>query len=376
MVHDPIDMVVHRRIGVRTPSTILWTAITFGACSIDKVSTVDEGSTTEISASSTASPPVGTTAAETAAPDGTTEATDSTGPATDETTGPIVGCGNGLVEPGEQCDGEDHAGSTCLNLFGYGGELSCTDTCAFELLGCFPPGMILIPGGSFEMGSDAFFDDERPARQVEVDTFYIDAVDVTVEQYADCMDAGECSLPMQGEDCNWGEPGRDDHPINCVTWDDADAYCAWTGGVITKRLPTEAEWEKAARGDDARLWPWGDVPLPSCTHVVMNEGAGGGCGAYSSLPVGSRPLGNSPYGVQDMSGSIWNWVADWYAVYDVAETDNPTGPPTGLYRIIRGGGWDTSETNWFRTSARNPHLPSVTNRNIGFRCAQAPPTMP
>lgn len=371
-------MVAHRCIGARAPSTLVWIATALGACGPGKVSTVDTGSTTEGSAT-TEAPTTGTTADpadDTATPNDTSGAIDSTGPAADETTGPFVGCGNGLVEPGEQCDGEDLAASTCLNLFGYGGELSCTEACTFELLGCFPPGMILIPGGPFEMGSDAFYDDERPARQVNVDTFYIDATEVTKADYTNCVQAGECGLPTPGVDCNWNTPGRDDHPINCVTWHDADAYCAWAGGVITKRLPTEAEWEKAARGEDGLLWPWGNVPLPTCMHAVMDEGAGGGCGAYSSLPVGSRPLGASPYGVQDMAGSVWNWVADWYLVYDVAETDNPTGPSTGSYRIIRGGGWGTADINWFRTTARNPHAPEMNNRNIGFRCAQSPPTLP
>jgi sulfatase modifying factor 1 len=356
-----------------------WLAILGAACALpDKDTVLVDGSSSE---GTTGAPtPPGTTAAETA--DGSTSthatepATEATGPATAESTGPFVGCGNGIVELDEQCDGPDLGGSTCLNLFGYGGELACTQACTFELLTCFPPGMILIPGGEFEMGSDAFYADERPARQVHVDDFYIDANAVTVEDYIDCVQAGECAIPMPGAGCNWNEPDRLDHPINCVTWDDADAYCAWTGGVVTKRLPTEAEWEKAARGDDARLWPWGNVPLPTCTHLVMNEGMGGGCGANTSLPVGSRPMGDSPYGVHDMAGGIWNWVADWYWAYDVAESDNPTGPPTGTHRIIRGGGWDTADINWFRTSARNPHTPDMNNRNIGFRCAQNPPTLP
>jgi hypothetical protein len=130
-------------------------------------------------------------------------------------------------------------------------------------------------------------------------------------------------------------PGREDHPINCISWAEASTYCGWAGTVAHKRLPTEAEWEKAARGDDARIYPWGDVPLPSCTHVSMNEGPGGGCGNFSSLPVGSKPLGDSPYGVHDMAGGVWEWTADWYGVYDVAEDDNPTGPSMGTFRPPR-----------------------------------------
>jgi formylglycine-generating enzyme required for sulfatase activity len=369
-IHDRrMDMVGNGRTRARARSTILsaWVTTAVAACSADTVTPVDDGSSTGTTTAATEEPPAETTAAP-------TDATDSTGPAPDDTTGPVAGCGNGLVDPGEQCDGEDHDGSTCMSLFGYDGELSCADACTFELLGCVPPGMILIPGGSFEMGSDAFSDDERPARQVEVDPFYIDATEVTVEQYALCYQTGSCEVPNAGGDCNWEVPGREGHPVNCVSWFDAYVYCGWIGGTLEKRLPTEAEWEKAARGEDARIYPWGDDPPPSCTHASMNEGAGGGCGVDSSIPVGSKPLGDSPYAVHDMAGSVWDWVADWYAVYDFSETDNPTGPASGRFHVIRGGGWNTTDLNWFRTSARNP-TDGTGNANIGFRCAQPLPTL-
>jgi formylglycine-generating enzyme len=324
-----------------------------------------DGSTSEGSSTTEAS----TSIAETTAAETTTPPADSS--SSSSSTGAVAACGNGLVEAGEQCDSADLGDATCVTLFGYEGELACTDTCMLDALGCVPPGMILIPGGEFEMGSDAFDDYERPARQVQVDPFYIDATEVTVAAYELCVQTGSCTMPVAGGDCNWGVPGREDHPINCVSWFDAYYYCDWIGAVVDRRLPTEAEWEKAARSDDARLYPWGDEPPPSCMHIAMNEGAGGGCGAYSSLPVGSTPLGDSPYGVHDMAGGVWDWVADWYGVYDVAEDDNPTGPPTGRFRVIRGGGWNTTDINWFRTSARNPS-DAAGNANIGFRCAQDP----
>jgi formylglycine-generating enzyme required for sulfatase activity len=224
------------------------------------------------------------------------------------------------------------------------------------------------------MGSDAYADHERPARQVQVDAFYVDATEVTVAAYDLCVQDGSCAPPITGGDCNFAVAGREDHPINCVSWSDAFYFCGWVGGALEKRLPTEAEWEKAARSEDARLYPWGDAPPPSCMHVSMNEGMGGGCGANSSLPVGSKPLGDSPYGVHDMAGGVWDWVADWYGVYDVAEDDNPTGPATGMFRVIRGGGWNTTDVDWFRASARNPSDPAG-NANIGFRCAQDPPVI-
>jgi formylglycine-generating enzyme len=310
----------------------------------------------------------GSTGTETTAPGDTTEG------ASGSTTAAAPVCGNGLVEANEACDGTELGGATCMLLFGYEGELACTEACTLDTLACAPPGMILIPGGEFEMGSDAYNDDERPGRQVNVDAFYIDADEVTVASYDLCVQTGSCTPPTMGGDCNWGVAGREGHPINCVSWFDAYTFCGWVGGLIDRRLPTEAEWEKAARDDDARIYPWGDDPAPSCTHVSMNEGAGGGCGAAASLPVGSKPLGDSPYGVHDMAGGVWEWIADWYAVYDVAEDDNPTGPPTGRFRVIRGGGWNTTDIDWFRTSARNPS-DTVGNANIGFRCAQDPTTL-
>ena len=305
---------------------------------------------------------------------GSTTSSSTTGIADDSTSGttasPIV-CGNGLLEPGEQCDGTNHGDATCLSLFGYPGELACTEACVLDLLGCVPPGMILIPAGEFEMGSNTHSIDELPARQVNVDGFYIDIDEVTVADYGECVDAGDCNAPGFGGACNWAVPGREDHPLNCVSWTDANSYCSFFAGIpFPKRLPTEAEWEKAARSDDARLYPWGEEPPPSCTHVSMDEGAGGGCGAGSSIPVGSKPLGDSPYGVHDMSGGVWDWTADWYAPYDVAETDNPTGPPTGMLKVMRGGGWVTSDPDWFRTSARIGQRTTNVNINVGFRCAQ------
>lgn len=322
-------------------------------------------------AGTTEQPPAdSTTGSPTSSP--TTGVDDSTS----GTTASPVACGNGLLEPGEQCDGDDHGDSTCLDLFGYGGELGCTEACTFDLLGCIPPGMILIPGGEFEMGSNIHSVDELPARQVNVDPFYIDLYEVTVADYEACVAAGQCNIPGPGAGCNWALPGVEDHPVNCVSWTDANAYCSlWAGTPIAKRLPTEAEWEKAARSDDARLYPWGDEPLPSCTHASMDEGAGGGCGAYSTIPVGSKPLGDSPYGVHDMAGGVWDWTADWYAPYDVAETDNPTGPASGMLKVMRGGGWVTADLNWFRTSARIGQPTTNVNLNVGFRCAQDPPTL-
>jgi len=285
-------------------------------------------------------------------------------------TGHVAECGNGAMEEGEDCDGMDFGAATCESLGQSPGTLSCTESCMVDVVGCWPPGMVLIPGGAFEMGSD-YSSNQQPIRQVHVDSFWMDETEVTVEAYSACVDDGTCSEPSTGGSCNWMVAGREDHPVNCVTWFQAEAYCGWAGGG-TKRLPTEAEWEKAARGTDAREYPWGDSPAPSCTHVVMNEG-GSGCGMSSTWPVGSKPLGDAPYGAHDMAGNVWEWVADWYASpYDEAETDNPTGPAIGTLRVLRGGSWGNSTTDDFRAADRHSGDPTFDYLSVGFRCARRP----
>jgi formylglycine-generating enzyme required for sulfatase activity len=211
---------------------------------------------------------------------------------------------------------------------------------------------------------------------VYVDTFWMDETEVTVEAYTACVDAGACTEPPTGtmeNYCNWMVSGREDHPVNCVTWQRAVDYCAWAGEG-TKRLPTEAEWEKAARGTDAREYPWGDSPAPSCTHVVMRDDSAG-CGMISTWPVGSKPMGDSPYGAHDMAGNVWEWVADWYGNgYDAVETNNPTGPETGVLRVVRGGSWSSlSDANFFRAAGRLESDPTDDDEGVGFRCAWTPP---
>jgi formylglycine-generating enzyme required for sulfatase activity len=276
------------------------------------------------------------------------------------------------VEDGEECDGTDWNGATCESLGHDPGSLVCIETCVFDLAGCVPPGMVLVPGGVFEMGSNANAD-EMPIRQVQVDTFWMDETEVTVEAYAACVSDGTCSEPTTGTYCNWLMVGREAHPANCVTWFQAEEYCGWAGEG-TKRLPREAEWEKAARGTDARTYPWGDMPEPSCSYVVMYDG-GEGCGMSSTWAVGRKPLGDSPYGAHDMAGNVHEWVADWYAnSYEAMETDNPTGPAAGATRVIRGGAWDYADLYYFRAAYRLDYAPALDSYSLGFRCARTPPT--
>lgn len=233
-----------------------------------------------------------------------------------------------------------------------------------------PPGMVWVPPGPFVMGSDAGAADERPAHEVYLPGFYIDRYEVTVEAYARFLNA-RGSLSCDGYPCadTWPDnpqsplmveggrfqprPGTAMLPMTWVSWYGAAAYCRFYG----KRLPTEAEWEKAARGVDGRLYPWGDRYLPGRAN------AGGAYGGV--LPVGSFPEGASPYAALDMAGNVWEWVADWYAAYPGSPVRSPF---FGLYKVVRGGSWNHPPED-ARTTARDIAHPARRLGVVGFRCA-------
>jgi formylglycine-generating enzyme required for sulfatase activity len=209
------------------------------------------------------------------------------------------------------------------------------------------------------------YPDEYPYHQVTLTAFRIDRTEVTVSAYADCHDSGSCSAPdtsgMSGR-CNWDKPERVDHPINCVTWEQARVYCAWVG----KRLPTEAEWEMAARGGDGRRYPWGNE-VPLCSRANY-----GRCVGDVTEPVGSHPTGASASGALDMAGNVDEWVADWYDMdyYASSPATDPQGSATGEFRVVRGGSW--FNIPWYlRTSARTRNDPSTRYLGTGFRCAHS-----
>ena len=221
--------------------------------------------------------------------------------------------------------------------------------------------LVLIPAGEFIMGGTQF-DEEKPVRKVNLDAYYIYKTEVTVAQFRQFCAATRRDMP---EEPDWG--WRDDHPMVNVSWNDAAAYARWAGAA----LPTEAQWEKAARGGDGREYPWGNVWDASKAQCSAKEiGDAGG-----PVPVGSFPAGASPYGVLDMAGNVWEWCADWYGVdyYKRAPANNPPGPLTGELRVLRGGSWYFSYPNGFRSANRGGDLPAGGYYFGGFRCVLRSP---
>ena len=217
------------------------------------------------------------------------------------------------------------------------------------------------------MGSSEGGEDEKPVRRVRVASFDLAKTEVTVRQYARCVEARQCKEPGSGGWANWGEPDRDDHPVNYVSWHDARAFCAWAGA----RLPTEAEWEYAATsGGRDQEYPWGDEGA-TCERAVMDDGSGNGCGEDRTWPVCSRPKGRSAQGLCDLAGNVWEWVEDWYGAYGAEAQTNPGGPAEGEYRLLRGGSFASRSGN-LRSAFRGRGRPGGRSRVNGFRCVRAP----
>jgi formylglycine-generating enzyme required for sulfatase activity len=245
------------------------------------------------------------------------------------------------------------------------------------------PRMVKFDAGEFIMGCTPVTDrkcqaDEQPVRKVTLAAFEIDQREVTVGEFAMCVGAGKCTKPLVKADnkhCNYGEPDRTDNPVNCVSWVQANEYCVFVG----KRLPTEAEWERAARGTDGRDYPWGKEP-PDCTRAVISTGKtaenpGEGCGQNATWPTCKKSGGNTPEGLCDMLGNVWEWVADWYApdYYAGAPATNPAGPATGTERVLKGGAFTSEMAETFRASVRLHFAPETALGNFGFRCARSVP---
>lgn len=230
--------------------------------------------------------------------------------------------------------------------------------------------MVLIPVGEFMMGSQdgdpGVQDHERPVHSVYLDAYYIDQYEVTTARYAKFFNETNRRQPEY-----WSANVVSAHaskPVVGVDWNDAVAYCAWAG----KRLPTEAEWEKAARGTDQRPYPWGNA---AASAQRANFGHCCDFKDYGVLTdVGAFEQGKSPSGAYDMAGNVWEWVADWYGenYYAKSPARNPKGPSNGEYRVLRGGSW-ASEPADVRSADRFRNAPTARDADVGFRCAQDVP---
>ncbi|HEX2697256.1 MAG TPA: SUMF1/EgtB/PvdO family nonheme iron enzyme [Anaerolineales bacterium] len=225
--------------------------------------------------------------------------------------------------------------------------------------------LIYIPAGEFTMGSnESGIPKSQPEHRVYLDAYWIDKTEVSNAMYLLCVADRKCTIPVQ-ETINpyIQNPFYANYPVVYVRWHDARDYCAWAG----RRLPTEAEWEKAARGTDGRIYPWGnEPPNPSLANFDYNLGV--------AMPVDRYPLGASPYGVLNMAGNVREWIKDWYSstYYSDSPSENPPGPDTGHHRSLRGGSFMDDERE-IRIFNRFDHSPTSTGIDRGFRCAMSEP---
>jgi formylglycine-generating enzyme required for sulfatase activity len=273
--------------------------------------------------------------------------------------------------------------------------------------------MVLVPAGEFIMGSDAdeidrllrgqslikrvALEDEIPRHRVYLDAFHIDKYEVTNLLFQKFVQATGYRTQIEREGggmvfigqtlekvngATWRTPqgpgsnitGLEKHPVVQISWQDAKAYCAWAG----KRLPTEAEWEKAARGTEGRIWPWGNqfdgTRVNFCDHHCDLERKDNTVndGYRYTAPVGSYEAGESPYGGYDMAGNVWEWVADWYETtyYQRSPAQNPQGPASGERVVIRGGSWNHVAL-YMRAPKRGAQYPAYSTVGVGLRCAKS-----
>jgi eukaryotic-like serine/threonine-protein kinase len=246
-----------------------------------------------------------------------------------------------------------------------------------------PPGMVAVPAASFLMGSDKDGAAEKPAHRVTITRpFFLDRTEVTAKDYATCVRTKSCTLnrvhtgdkeagAAANTACNTGfARATERHPVNCIDQEQATQYCRAAG----KRLPTEAEWELAARGTDGRPYPWGSNPPTTCwMAIVTTARASGSCTRKGTWEVGTTADGKSPFGAFDMAGNVWEWVADGWEVYPTSEVTDPQVPPNAARGILRGGSWDYSAAS-AKSTSRLALGRSSAHLSTGFRCAMPAPS--
>ena len=233
--------------------------------------------------------------------------------------------------------------------------------------GTCPPDMALIPAGSFSMGdTDTLSFGAQPPHMVTLSAFCMDLTEVTVAAYRTCSATG-CTDPSVGHWLTWGATDRENHPINGVAWNQSRAYSQALG----RDLPTEAQWEYAARGTDGRIYPWGNAPPVS--QLCWNSTSPGG-----TCPVRAHPEDISPFGVFNMAGNVAEWTSDWYGDYTSSDASDPTGPASGPSRVMRGGNWGATTGDLVRAAGRRYLTLALqmagknSDSNLGFRCAGVP----
>ncbi|MGB0833318.1 MAG: formylglycine-generating enzyme family protein [Psychrobium sp.] len=235
--------------------------------------------------------------------------------------------------------------------------------------------MITIPATTFRMGCNQDDGDiclpGMTPHIVSLDSYSIDKYMVTYERYQACIESGQCTKPFEGAACNYGMEWADKHPVNCITFQQAEEVCSFEN----KRLPTEAEWALAARGPNSLVFPWGNETAPSCDVAVLNQKRDGkmgpGCGAGTTMEVGSKPDGQSPFGLMDVTGNLWEWTSDWYSETYFGESPeaNPQGPATGTHKVLRGSSWTSRRYDELALTIRFAYAPKGQGYVIGARCA-------
>ena len=226
-----------------------------------------------------------------------------------------------------------------------------------------PVEWVTITGGKFTMGTDSGekgFEDAKPIHEVAIKTFDMSKTAVTVEQYAECVIKGGCTKPASGDSSNWGKPGRQLHPVNRVDWNQAQAYAKFKGA----RLPSEAEFEyAAASGGKNQKYPWGNAEATSELAVMNADG---------TMPVCSKPKGNTAQGLCDMSGNVWQWVQDKYQdSYKGVPTDGSAFEGTGSNRVLRGGSFYGNVAGYLRADYSGYGAPGIRDDDIGFRLVRS-----
>jgi formylglycine-generating enzyme required for sulfatase activity len=223
--------------------------------------------------------------------------------------------------------------------------------------------MIVIPSGTFSMGSDEGGRNEKPIHDVFLDAYEINRFEITQSQYGEFVKATRHRSPLSRYVKDIERYNDLNQPVVYVSWLDAEAFCKWTGS----RLPTEAEWERAAKGEGGMTWPWGNAHQPHYGNFLGDEDKN----RYTAF-VGLLKTDRSPDQIYDMAGNVQEWVADWYdpLYYDKGERRNPKGPPTGTMKTLRGGSWNDSYLSG-RAAARIQMVPDYRDTTVGFRCAKS-----